>query len=76
VLGDLGLADAVVALHPPQDVLRREINPVVYRPAEFVDLLAAGNTWAREIVARPKLFLIGGADDLAELAGHPAPAGV
>ena len=37
---------------------------------------ATGNTWAREIAARPKLFLIGGADDFAELAGHPAPAGV
>lgn len=76
LLGELSLADAVEALHPAQDTLRREINPVVYRPADFAAALAAGNTWAREIVTRPKLFLIGGADDFAELAGHPAPAGV
>lgn len=76
VLGDLDLADAVEALHPAQDRLGREINPMVYRPADFAAALAAGNTWAREVVARPKLFLIGDADDFAELAGHPAPAGV
>lgn len=76
ILGDLALADAVEALHPAQDTLHREINPVVYRPADFADTLAAGNTWARDIVAKPKLFLIGGADDFAELVGHPAPAGV
>lgn len=76
ILGDLSLADAVEALHPAQAVLHREINPVVYRPADFAATLAAGNTWAREVAARPKLFLIGGANDFAELAGHPAPAGV
>ena len=76
VLGSLALADAVEALHPAQDRLGREINPVVYRPADFAAALAAGNTWAREVVTRPKLFLIGDADDLAELTGHSAPAGV
>lgn len=76
ILGDLGLADAVEALHPVQDTLRREINPVVYRPADFSAAVVAGNTWAREVVAQPKLYLIGGADDFAELAGHPAPAGI
>lgn len=76
VLGDLDLADAVEALHPAQDRLGREINPMVYRPADFAAALAAGNTWACEVVARPKLFLIGDAGDFAELAGHPAPAGV
>lgn len=74
LLGDLTLADAVEALHPAQGMLHREINPVVYRPADFAAALAAANTWAREIVAKPKLFLIGGADDFAELAGHSTPA--
>lgn len=74
LLGELTLADAVEALHPTQDALHREVNPVVYRPADFAAALAAGNTWAREVVARPKLFLIGAADDFAELAGDSAPA--
>jgi predicted nucleotidyltransferase len=76
ILGDVGLADAVEALHPMQATLRREINPVVYLPAAFVAKLASGNTWAKEITTKPKLFLIGTADDFAEFVGHPAPAGV
>ncbi|MBB4842158.1 putative nucleotidyltransferase [Paucibacter oligotrophus] len=76
ILGELGLAEVVEALHPLQDNLRREINPVVYRPADFLDKLASGNTWAKEVVTKPKLFLIGTADDFAEFVGHPASAGV
>ena len=76
ILGDVTLAEAVHALHPLQAMLGREINPVVYRPRDFIDKLAAGNTWAREVLARPKLFVVGTADDFAELARHPAPAGV
>lgn len=67
ILGDVTLAEAVHALHPLQATLGREINPVVYRPRDFIDKLAAGNTWAREVVARPKLFLVGTAGDFADL---------
>jgi len=76
ILGDVSLAEAVHALHPLQASLGREINPVVYRPRDFLDKLAADNTWAREVLARPKLFVVGTADDFAELTGHSAPAGV
>lgn len=30
IIGDIGFADAVTALHPAEDLLRREINPKVY----------------------------------------------
>lgn len=73
VLGDLGFAEVVEALHPAQDSVRREINPVVYRVDDFRAKYAANNTWAREVVEKPKLFLIGGADDFAKLVGHPEP---
>lgn len=69
VLGDAEFADVLEALHPLEAQILREINPVVYRPEDFRAKLAANNTWAREVVARPKLFLIGGADDFAKLAG-------
>lgn len=69
VLGDAEFADVLEALHPVQTQILREINPVVYRPEDFRAKLAANNTWARDVVARPKLFLIGGADDFAKLAG-------
>ena len=76
ILGDISLAEAVEALHPQQDTLRREINPVVYRPGDFRGKLASGNTWAKEVVTKPKLFVIGSADDFAKLVGHPTAAGV
>lgn len=76
VLGNVSLAAVVEVLHPRQEMLRREINPVVYRPKDFRDKYASGNTWAKEIVNQPKLFLIGGADDFAELVGDPTPAAV
>lgn len=69
VLGNADFADVLEALHPIQAQILREINPVVYRPEDFRAKLAANNTWAREVVEHPKLFLIGGADDFAKLAG-------
>ena len=76
VLGDVGFAEVVEALHPAQHVVNREINPVVYRADDFRAKLASDNTWAREVVDKPKLFLIGNADDFAKLVGYPQPRGV
>jgi predicted nucleotidyltransferase len=73
VIGDIGFADVLQALHPAQEIVQREINPVVYRVADFNAKLAANNTWAREVVEKPKLFLIGAADDFAKLSEDPEP---
>ena len=76
ILGDLSFADAVEALHPAQAVVQREINPVVYRTDDFTARVASGNTWALEVVEKPKQFLIGSGDDFAELIGDPTLGGV
>ena len=73
VLGETGFAELVEALHPAQAVVQREINPVAYRVADFRAKLAANNTWACDVVEKPKLFLIGNADDFAKLVGHTEP---
>ena len=73
VLGALGFAEVVEALHPAQDVVQREINPVVYKVGDFRAKLAENNTWAREVVEKPKLFLVGTADDFAKLIEYPEP---
>jgi predicted nucleotidyltransferase len=70
ILGEVGFGEVVEALHLAQNVVRREINPVVYRADDFCAKLASNNTWAREVVEKPKLFLIGNADDFAKLIGH------
>lgn len=73
VLGDIGFAEVIEVLHPAQDEIQREINPVVYRVEDFCAKLASNNTWAREVVEKPKLFLIGNPDDFAKLVENPKP---
>jgi predicted nucleotidyltransferase len=73
ILGDIGFAEVVEILYPAQAEVQREINPVVYKADDFRAKLAANNTWAREVVEKPKLFLIGNADDFAKLVGYPEP---
>lgn len=50
VLGDVSFAEVMEVLHPVQEEVEREINPVVYRIADFNAKLALNNTWAREVV--------------------------
>ncbi|MEO8121259.1 MAG: nucleotidyltransferase domain-containing protein [Rhodoferax sp.] len=76
VIGDLGFADLVRATHPAQAELGREINPVVYSATEFQRRVQAADPFVVEILAKPKLFLMGTEHDLSQLAGHSAAAGV
>ncbi|WP_282244470.1 nucleotidyltransferase domain-containing protein [Stenotrophomonas sp. PS02300] len=71
VLGDLGFADLVRAIHPAQEVLRREINPVLYSMEEFMRRVQTGDAFATELLATPKLLVTGDKDDLGKLAGDP-----
>jgi predicted nucleotidyltransferase len=75
VLGDVGFGELVQALFPLHDALKREVNPVLYSPQEFVERAQAGEAFARELLSKPKLWVKGADDDLAKLVGHPAPAG-
>lgn len=76
VIGDVSFGEVVEVFHPAQSAIRREINPVVYRRGDFCAKLASNNTWAREVVEQPKLFLIGDANDFAKLVGYTEPDGV
>jgi hypothetical protein len=72
VLGDLGFADVVRAIHPAQEVLRREINPVLYSMEEFMRRVQNGDAFASELLATPKLLVTGDRNDLGKLTGDPA----
>lgn len=75
VLADqLGFAELAQAFFPLHEALRREVNPVLYAPAEFVARLHGGDAFARELMDKPKLFVKGDKDDLAELVGDQTPA--
>ena len=70
IIGQIRLFDAVEALHSLQDTLGREINPVVYRVEEFRTKALNSDTWAREVISQPKVFLIGDEDDFANLVSQ------
>ena len=75
VIGNIGFGDAIKALYPAQQQLQREINPVIYTAAEFTRRLNAQEPFIGNLLANPKLFVIGTQNDLGKLAGHPsAPA--
>ena len=82
LVGDLGFADAVKALHPAQAALGREINPVVYSAIELARRTRNGDSLIGGILANPKLFIKGTEHDLGKLVGdspaaklHAKPAG-
>lgn len=64
IIGNTGFREAVKALHPTQEILGREVNPKVYHKEEWKKMVNENEAFAREIMAQPKLFVIGGADDL------------
>lgn len=74
VLGDVGFAELAQALYPLHEALRREVNPVLYAPAEFAKRARNGDAFATELLAQPKLWVKGTEHDLAELVGDQAPA--
>lgn len=67
LVGSLGFADAVRALHPVQATLQREINPVVYSLEEFRRRAASDDSFIREVLAEPKLFVVGNENELKKL---------
>jgi predicted nucleotidyltransferase len=77
VIGDLALAAVVKAIAEPQRRLAREINPTLYRPAEFAAKLVSGHHFLNALMAESKLFLIGNEHELSRLAekrvAPPAP---
>lgn len=76
VVADAAFGDVVRAVHPAQEHLQREINPVVCTAAEFARRVAAKDPFIANILANPKLFVIGTEHDLGKLADHPSPASV
>jgi predicted nucleotidyltransferase len=69
LIGDIGFREVVALLHPAQAMLGREVNPKVYSAIEF-SAKAPVEPFLANVLIKPKLFLIGNAHDLEELAGH------
>lgn len=74
VLGSVGFVELVQALYPLHAALGREVNAVLYTPEEFAGRVRSGDAFARDVLAKPQLFVKGDAHELAELAGDRAAA--
>ena len=68
VLGRAGFAAVVKALAPTQEILRRDVNATVMKPADFARKQATGDGFVVGVVRESKIWLMGGDSDLAELA--------
>lgn len=68
VIGDVTLTEVIPAVRDAEQRLGREVNPAVYPIAEFRKILNSGTAFLNRVVAGPKIFLAGDADELARLA--------
>ena len=60
----IAYADVIPHLIKAARVIGRGINPCVYSADELARKLAGGNRVIRAVLAQPKIFLVGSADDL------------
>ncbi|MBF0475483.1 MAG: nucleotidyltransferase domain-containing protein [Deltaproteobacteria bacterium] len=67
LVGRLTLREAVTTLRTVSRDLGREVNPVIYPPEEFRKKHREGHHFIKELVAGPKIFLVGNENELANL---------
>ena len=61
----LAYPDLMTVLHSLAERLGREINPTIYTRADLRQRMASGNSFVTRVLQQPRLWLIGGDDDLA-----------
>lgn len=61
----LTFADVILALQAATEELGREVNPNIYMPQDFAKRLKEGGSFVSRVMEQPKIWLIGGPDDLA-----------
>ena len=65
VSDDLSYAELMAALHPVIERLGRDICPTLYTRAELRQRIEGGNSFVNRVLQQPRLWLIGGEDELA-----------
>jgi predicted nucleotidyltransferase len=60
----LGYADTFAALELASGQLGRTVNPTIYSTKDLTKRIAQGDAFVTRVVTQPKLWLIGGDDDL------------
>lgn len=60
----LGYADALVALGEVEERLGRKVNPIIFSRTELAKRVKTDNAFVKRVLEQPKIWLIGGEDDL------------
>lgn len=68
VVGMVSPAELSLSLRHARDLLGREINPTLYKPAEFDKKLTARDHFLTSVLQTQKLFIIGSQDALGKTA--------
>jgi len=64
LVGDAAYSDVVKALYPAQEIMGREINPKLFSEKEWQQMLLNKDAFVKELLAKPKLFVVGTNDEL------------
>lgn len=70
VIGSVEFGTVVDACYSAQQLLAREINPKVFSAREWRNKLKDKDPFVVNVLAKPKIFVVGGEDELAELSGR------
>jgi predicted nucleotidyltransferase len=71
LIGPITFADAVASISKAQDILQREINPVVYPVAEFKKRFSEKHHFVIDVMQGEKIFIVGDADDIPSRQRQP-----
>lgn len=70
VVGEASFTAVANALAIAQTRLGRDVNPTVYPPAEFRKKIRTGHHFLTAVLQEPRLFVVGGPDELAGLGAQ------
>jgi predicted nucleotidyltransferase len=64
IIGNVSFAEVVKAVYGTQEFLRREVNPKVFSQEEWMHMLEINDSFIKEVLSKPKLFIVGGENEL------------
>ncbi len=75
VIGSVTMRELVPALRVAEAGLGREVNAALFPPAEFRTKFTTGAPFLVQVLAGPKLFVVGDDDELGRVARQPVDRG-
>ena len=69
IIGQVSPKELALPLRGARELLGREINPTVYTQVEFDKKRAANDPFLKQVLDKPKLFVLGNKDELGKVAG-------